>query len=171
MKALIHISERYGVDPHMLKAVETVNGHKKEVLFKKIYQYFQGQLKGKTFALWGLAFKPNTNDIREASSCVLMQSLWQAGASVRAFDPAAMEEIRQAYPKELTSMLHLCNTKEQCLENADALIICTEWAEFCNARLEEIRVVLKKPVIFDGRNIFNLEHAKTLGFDYFGIGR
>lgn len=169
VNALIHIAQSVGIEPHILKAVEAVNFHQKELLYFKLKHYFNGDLSNKTIALWGLAFKPNTNDIREASSRVLMEKLWQEGAQIKAYDPVAMTEIRLHYPDE--SKLTLCASKDECLLQADALVICTEWPEFGTASLERIKTALSRAVVFDGRNILNKDHAEALGFEYFGIGR
>jgi UDPglucose 6-dehydrogenase len=169
VKALIHSARAQGVSAKLLTAVEQVNVAQKQVLFEKILLHFQGQLKGRKFAVWGLAFKPNTDDIREASSRTLLENLWQAGASVQAYDPVAMPAIAKLYGSRADFVL--CQTAEACLDNTDALIIVTEWPQFAAIDLAMIKSLLLKPVIFDGRNIFALNNLKELGFTYYGIGR
>ncbi|MCK5648376.1 MAG: UDP-glucose/GDP-mannose dehydrogenase family protein, partial [Gammaproteobacteria bacterium] len=152
-------------------AVEAVNYRQKEVLFDKITRHYNGKenLKGKTIALWGLAFKPNTDDMREASSRTLMKSLWEAGATVNAYDPEAMEETQRIYGSR--DDLKLMGTKEACLQNADMLVICTEWKQFRAPDFDEIKETLSEAVIFDGRNLYDPETMKEKGFAYYAIGR
>ena len=169
VQALIRTAEKAGVTPTVLSAVEARNTAQKQVLFDKIERYFGGELKGKTFALWGLAFKPNTDDMREAPARVLMEALWAAGATVRAYDPEAMHETARIYGTR--SDLALVETREEALESADALIIATEWKVFQSADFETIKSQLKRPAIFDGRNIYDPAFMKSQGFDYFAIGR
>jgi UDPglucose 6-dehydrogenase len=169
VQALIRTSEKAGVTPTVLSAVEARNNSQKQVLFDKIERYFGGDLKGRTFALWGLAFKPNTDDMREAPARVLMEALWAAGAKVRAYDPEAMHETARIYGARPD--LALVETRELALEGADALIIATEWKVFQSADFETIKSQLKRPAIFDGRNIYDPAFMKAQGFDYFAIGR
>ncbi len=169
VQALIRTAEKAGVTPTVLSAVEERNTAQKQVLFDKIAQYFGGELKGKTFALWGLAFKPNTDDMREAPSRVIMEALWNAGAKVRAYDPEAMHETARIYG--VRSDLDLVGTREEALKGADALIIATEWKVFQSADFETIKAQLRQPVIFDGRNIYDPAFMQAQGFDYFAIGR
>jgi UDPglucose 6-dehydrogenase len=126
-------------------------------------------LKGKTFALWGLTFKPNTDDMREASSRVLLEKLWEAGASVNAYDPQAMEETQRIYGSR--DDLNLCENQEETLNSADALIVITEWNEFRSPDFDEIKKSLKTPVIFDGRNVYDPAKMNEMGFKYYSIGR
>lgn len=156
-------------EARLLNAVEAVNMAQKHVLFDKISHYFGGDLEGKTIALWGLAFKPNTDDMREASSRVLMESLWKAGAKVQAYDPEAMKETQRIYGEE--PGLQLCGTKEQALKGADALVICTEWKEFRLPDFEVISEALSHPVVFDGRNLYEPEMLERHGLIYYAIGR
>ncbi|MEQ5834069.1 UDP-glucose/GDP-mannose dehydrogenase family protein [Marinobacter sp. R17] len=156
-------------EARLLNAVEAVNMAQKHVLFDKVSHYFGGDLEGKTIALWGLAFKPNTDDMREASSRVLMESLWKAGAKVQAYDPEAMKETQRIYGEE--SGLQLCGTKEQALKGADALVICTEWKEFRLPDFEVISEALSHPVVFDGRNLYEPEMLERHGLIYYAIGR
>ena len=142
---------------------------KKQILFHKLNQHFNGDLKGKTVAIWGLAFKPNTDDMREAPSRILMEALWDSGARVIAFDPEAMEECQRIYPDR--DDLQLVDTPEAVLENADALAICTEWKIFRSPDFDLIKAQLKQPVIVDGRNLYDPAAMKNKGFDYYAIGR
>ena len=169
VSALVKTAEQMGYEPVVLNAIESRNKAQKRVVFEKINQYFNKDLEGKTFALWGLSFKPNTDDMREAPSRVLMEALWQAGAKVQAYDPAAMEETQHIYG--LQPLLNLCGTKEAALNNADALIIMTEWRQFKAPDFEMLKNTLKQPVIFDGRNLFDPVRMKEKGFVYKGIGR
>jgi len=145
------------------------NRLQKQVLFRKISAHFDGQLSGRVIALWGLAFKPNTDDMREAPSRTLMEALWAAGASVRAYDPVAMEETGRLYPKQ--AGLVLCTSGDETLEGADALAICTEWQEFRSPDFDTLKARLKTPVIFDGRNLYDPEYLRGLGLTYYAIGR
>ncbi|MBU6952380.1 UDP-glucose/GDP-mannose dehydrogenase family protein [Hahella sp. HN01] len=169
VKALVRTAKDVAYDAKLLSSVESVNDSQKHVLFRKLSEHFNGKLAGRTFALWGLAFKPNTDDMREASSRVLMESLWAAGAKVQAFDPKAMEETQRIYADK--DELMLCGTKEQALKGADALIICTEWKEFRSPDFGYIVSALKEPVIFDGRNLYDPERVQRKGVQYYGIGR
>ncbi|MDP1521026.1 UDP-glucose/GDP-mannose dehydrogenase family protein [Porticoccus litoralis] len=169
VQALIQAAEGIGFDATLLKAVEIRNDHQKRMLFDKISAHFFGELAGKTFALWGLSFKPNTDDMREAPSRVLMEALWEAGARVQAFDPEAMEEARRIYADR--HELSLCNTKEAALEGADALIIVTEWQLFKAPDFEFIKSQMRAPVIFDGRNLFDPVRMSKKGIRYYSIGR
>ena len=158
-----------GYTPQLLSAVEAVNNRQKELLFHKISAFFDGQLQGKTIALWGLAFKPNTDDMRAASSRTLMESLWDAGAKVRAFDPIAHEEARRIYGER--DDLHICASAEEALHGADVLAVVTEWIEFRSPDFEEIRTKLNYPAIFDGRNIYEPHAVSAAGLTHFSIGR
>lgn len=158
-----------GYRPQLLRAVREVNARQKERLFEKIADYFQGDLKGKTIALWGLSFKPRTDDMREAPSRTLMESLWNAGAVVQAYDPEAMAACRQLYGER--KELVLVDNKEAALQGAAALVICTEWKSFWAPDFARIRTSLATPVIFDGRNLFEPETVLAHGIDYVGIGR
>lgn len=169
VQALIRTAEQNGYQPNILHAVENVNNKQKQRLPQLVQQHFGSDLSGKTFALWGLSFKPKTNDVREASSRVLMEQLWQAGAAVQAFDPEAMEEIQRIYG--VRDNLTLVGTKEAALKNADALIICTEWQQFKAPDFDVIKQQLKQAVIFDGRNLYEPERMARKGFSYYAIGR
>jgi UDPglucose 6-dehydrogenase len=155
-----------------LRAVESVNDRQKQKLFEKSHHYFQGNLAGKTLALWGLAFKPNTDDMREASSRVLMEALWDAGAKVVAYDPVAADETRRIYQDQVDSgMLTLAGSAMTATENADALLIATEWTEFRSPDFNQLKHSLNHPVIIDGRNLFEPGLMRSLGFKYYAIGR
>jgi UDPglucose 6-dehydrogenase len=169
VKALIHAAKDIGFDPKVLQAVEDRNDAQKEVVFAKIEKHFGGDLKGKTFALWGLSFKPNTDDMREAASRVLMEALWAAGAKVQAYDPEAMEETQRIYGDR--DDLTLVGTKEAALRGAEALVILTEWQAFRAPDFDLIAEKLKAPVIFDGRNLYDPARMEKRGFSYYAIGR
>jgi UDPglucose 6-dehydrogenase len=153
----------------ILQAVEAVNRRQKEVLFRKIKDHFDGDLQGKVIGLWGLSFKPNTDDMREAPSRVLMEALWDAGARVRAFDPQAMQETHRIYGDR--EDLVLCESPDEVLENADALAVATEWKLFRSPDFDRIKTVLNAPVIFDGRNLYDPDFLRRRGFTYYSIGR
>lgn len=169
VQALIRTAEHIGYQPKLLQAVEQVNNQQKYKLTQFIKHHFANDVKGKTFALWGLAFKPNTDDMREASSRVLMETLWELGATVQAYDPEAMAEAQRIYGQRAD--LKLMGTKEAALQDADALVICTEWQNFRAPDFDVIKAALKQPVIFDGRNLFDPERLQARGFTYYGIGR
>jgi UDPglucose 6-dehydrogenase len=170
VKALIKTAKDVaGFDLKLLKAVEEVNDLQKYVLPKKIKKQFGDNLKGKHFALWGLAFKPNTDDMREASSRVLIGELIKAGATITAYDPVAMDEAKRIFKNE--KHLSFVDTQDDALKNADALIIVTEWTEFRSPDFALIKASLKAPYIFDGRNLYDPKAIRLLGFEYFPIGR
>ena len=169
VQALAKTADENGYDAELLKAVQNVNSRQKSRLFEKVDAFFQGDLNGKTFAVWGLAFKPNTDDMREAPSCVLMEALWQAGATVQAYDPEAMEECQRIYGSR--SDLKLMGTKESALKGSHALIVCTEWKQFRAPDFELIKEQLENPVIFDGRNLYDPARMQGQGLGYFAIGR
>lgn len=169
VKALIQAAASVDIDARVLKAVESRNHEQKASLYTKIFNHFDGALRGKTFALWGLSFKPNTDDMREAPSRVLMEALWHAGASVQAFDPKAMEEAQRIYGSR--DDLTLAGTKEAALKNADALIIVTEWQSFRAPDFDLLGRQLKHPLIFDGRNLFDPQRLSKRGFTYVSVGR
>jgi len=169
VQALIKTADSIGYSADILKSVETVNYRQKEKLFGKISKHYDDDIRGKTFAIWGLSFKPNTDDMREAPSRVLMESLWNAGAKVQAYDPEAMEECLRIYGQR--DDLALVETQELALKESDALIIVTEWQHFRAPNFEQIKQSLIKPVIFDGRNLFEQEHLAKVGITYYSIGR
>jgi UDPglucose 6-dehydrogenase len=169
VKALVHSAREHDFDARLLASVAIVNDRQKGVLFDKINAYFDGNLRGRTLALWGLAFKPNTDDMREAPSRNLMESLWSAGATVRAYDPVAMSEARRIYGERPD--LVLSENAEQALAGADALAILTEWQEFRSPDFDGIRDALRSPAIFDGRNLYDPAFVRSFGLRYFAIGR
>jgi UDPglucose 6-dehydrogenase len=169
VRALEHTASASGYRPELLQAVEAVNDRQKNLLFTKIERYFDGDLANKTFALWGLAFKPNTDDMREASSRRLMEQLWAAGARVRAFDPVAADEARRIYGERAD--LELVTNRMHATDGADALVIVTEWSEFRSPDFHELRTQLRSPVVFDGRNLFDPAQVNAAGLSYVSIGR
>ncbi len=169
VRALAAKAESIGVNAELIKAVESVNVRQKMRLFEKISAHFNGEVKGLTVAVWGLSFKPNTDDMREAPSRTLMEALWAAGANVRAHDPVAMPETARIYGER--NDLVLCDTKEGALEGADCLVLVTEWRDFQSPDFAYIRSALRAPVIFDGRNIYDPERAASEGLTVVGIGR
>jgi UDPglucose 6-dehydrogenase len=169
VQALARSARSVGYEAKLLDSVESVNKAQKQVLFDKISRHYGGQLKGKTFAMWGLAFKPGTDDMREAPSRVLLERLWKAGAKVRAFDPAAIKETRRIFGERPD--LTLCTRARETLEGADALAIVTEWKEFRSPDFDNLKKQLKSPVVFDGRNLYDPAMMKKLGFKYYAIGR
>jgi len=166
VKALIKTSDNLGYDMAVLKAVENVNERQKSVLFAKAMKYFDTDLKGKTFAMWGLSFKPKTDDMREAPSLVVINKLLDAGAKVKAYDPVAMEETKRI----LGDKIEFVDDMYEALIDADGLFLMTEWPEFKFPTFNVVKKLLKTNVIFDGRNIYDVEDMKEYGFDYFGIG-
>ncbi len=173
IKALIHMAKQSGFEPSVLQAVESRNEAQKQVLFEKICKRFGSDLSGRTFGLWGLAFKPGTDDMREAPSIVLLQKLLAAGAKVRAYDPAANGVARRILPKEWFSggCLLLAEHQYDALREADAMILVTDWKPFRNPDFAVMKKTMKRPVIFDGRNQYDLKQLKMDGFEYYGIGR
>lgn len=169
VRALKRTAEEFGLPLKVLQAVEEVNNAQKSVLLDKITKRFGNDLTGKHFALWGLAFKPGTDDMREATSRVVMEGLWQRGASVTVYDPVAMKETRHLYGDR--KGLSYADNPKAALSNADALVIVTEWKVFKSPDFNQIKTLLKNPVIFDGRNLFEPADIKSMGFEYYGIGR
>ena len=169
VQALIRSATAIGYDAKILQSVEAVNYRQKEKLFDYIMRHYNNDVQGKTIALWGLSFKPNTDDMREASSRVVMEKLWEHGARVQAFDPEAMEETQRIYGSR--DDLTLMGTKEATLKGADCLVICTEWQVFRAPDFDSIKATLKDPVIFDGRNLFEPDTVSEYGLHYYGIGR
>ena len=169
VKALERTAKEMGYHAELLSAVENVNDRQKHRLFEKISAHYPNGVKGKTFALWGLAFKPNTDDMREAPSRVLLEALIDAGASVQAYDPEAMHEVQRIYGDK--AGLTYCAKQNQALDNADALIIVTEWKQFRSPDFDELSKGLKDKVIFDGRNMYEPKFVKQAGLQYYAIGR
>ncbi|MCP1676583.1 UDPglucose 6-dehydrogenase [Natronocella acetinitrilica] len=169
VKALARTARGVDYEPLVLDAVEAVNARQKGVLFQRISDHFHGDLSGRVIALWGLAFKPNTDDMREAPSRALMEALWEAGARVQAHDPESMDETRRIYGER--DDLRLCETPYDTLTGADVLAICTEWQVFRSPDFGRLRKDLKSPVIFDGRNLYDPRTLVDHGFTYYAMGR
>jgi UDPglucose 6-dehydrogenase len=169
VKALIRSAHQSGHEPEILTAVESVNTRQKEVLFRKIERHFDAGLGGRTLALWGLAFKPHTDDMREAPSRTLIELLLKAGARIQAYDPVAAAEAQRIYAG--VGGVSLAKNAYQAAEGADALAIVTEWQEFRSPDFERLRELLKAPVIFDGRNLYDPGMVSRFGLTYYAIGR
>lgn len=169
LSALTQMAKTANLNLALIDAVQQVNERQKKTLFHKIKKHFNGELKDKTIALWGLSFKPNTDDMREAPSRTLMELLWAEGAKVNAHDPVAMPEAKRIYGDRPD--LQFCQIPEGTLENADALAIVTEWPVFSSPDFHRIKQELKQPVIFDGRNLYDPDYLRRLGFSYYAIGR
>jgi UDPglucose 6-dehydrogenase len=169
LRALVHAATGQGFDAAVLKAVVQRNEAQKLYLFERISARFGGDLAGRTFAVWGLAFKPNTDDLREAPARALLEALWHAGATVRAFDPQAMPACRRLYGER--SDLRLCATKEEALAGADALVVVTEWRSFQSLDFAALKRILRQPLLFDGRNIYDPAFGRRHGVEVIGIGR
>jgi len=177
VQALRRTAGEHGSDMKVLAAVEAVNEAQKRILVAKVVARFGAKLDGRTFAIWGLAFKPNTDDMREAPSRVVVAELLARGAKLRLFDPVALAEARRVLEADLAAQpealarLSWCDSQSQALEGADALVIVTEWKSFRSPDLEGLRAALKEPVIFDGRNLFDPAAMKAAAFEYFAVGR
>jgi UDPglucose 6-dehydrogenase len=178
VKALVQTAEENGIEAKVLKSVEAVNEHQKKLLSSMIINHFSGSgakkgrrsnkpLAGKTIAIWGLSFKPRTDDMREAPSVVIINGLLRAGAAVQVHDPVATEEARKIFKNRIRYM----DNDYETLRGADALAVVTEWSEFRTPDFKKIKKLLKSPVIFDGRNIYNQTEIRKMGFTYYGIGR
>ncbi|MCK5148554.1 UDP-glucose/GDP-mannose dehydrogenase family protein [bacterium] len=168
VKALIHTSSKYDYNMRILTAVEDVNQDQKTILIPRILEHFGGSVKGKTIALWGLSFKPKTDDMREAPARVLIKTLHELGATLKAHDPVALEEARRL---GLDKMVTLCEDNYEAIRNSDALILVTEWLEYREPDFEYMKKNMNSFAIFDGRNIYNPEKVRSKGFTYYGIGR
>lgn len=169
MRALRYVAENTGYYPNLLNAVEAVNKHQKEILFNKIHSYFTGRLRDKTVAIWGLAFKPNTDDMREASSRVLIEALLHSGCAVQAYDPVAGSVAEKIFGHH--ARFRITDTAHSALENADVLAILTEWDEFRQPDFDLIKKTLHFPAIFDGRNLYQPQSVAMHGLNYYAIGR
>lgn len=169
VRALAHSASEVGFRAELIEAVENVNDRQKKTVFAKLKQHFGENLSGKTVALWGLAFKPNTDDMREAPSRTFMESCWDAGVSVRAYDPVASEEAGRIYGDR--DDLVLCDSATDAVEGADALVVVTEWSEFRSPEFDFLLDKLSEPVIIDGRNIYDPAQMASMGFAYYGVGR
>jgi len=170
VKALKKIAEDHKYNAKLIASVEAVNDAQKMVVTKKIIKRFGKNLSGKTFALWGLAFKPGTDDMREAPSIYLVKELTNKGAKIKTYDPKAMKEAQQFYLKDIKNISY-CKTKEATLKDADALVLLTEWKEFRSPDFNEIKKQLKNPIIFDGRNQYHIFNLEKQGFEYYQIGK
>ena len=151
----------------LLEAVDQVNERQKRILIQKVRRHFGADLSSRTFAIWGLSFKPNTDDIREAPAINVIEDLLGHGASIKAFDPAAMTQAERVF----NGSISYCQRSYEALEGADALLVCAEWNEFRTPEFQRIKMLLRNPVIFDGRNIFDAAEMKQMGFVYYSIGR
>lgn len=169
VQALICTSMQNDYEPVLLRAVEQVNGRQKHVIGKKIKQRFGDDLSGTTFAVWGLAFKPNTDDMRQSAAITIINDLTEAGAKVAAYDPKAMNEAKTCYLKENPNVRYV-ESKYTALTGADALVLVTEWKEFRSPDMDEIKARLKSPIIFDGRNQYDPRAMRKRGFEYYQIG-
>ena len=167
--ALVRSAREVNFDLELVRAVEGVNDRQKRVLFARIKQHLGGSVRGRTIALWGLAFKPNTDDMREASSRVLMEEAWAEGARIRAYDPKAQDEARRIFGERPD--LRICRTATEALEGADVLAVVTEWQEFRSPDFDVIREKLSQPAIFDGRNLYDPNLVRRMGIAYYGVGR
>lgn len=167
VRALASLARSFGMAPSILDAVHEVNERQKTVLIQKMERHFQGQLADKAIAIWGLAFKPGTDDIREAPSLKLIDRLIECGATIRVHDPEAVNNVRAIYGDRLV----YCPRRDDALVGADALAICTEWKHFVHPDFDEMRRRMRQPVIFDGRNIYDPNRIRALGFTYYSIGR
>lgn len=169
VKALIKTSKEYGYDPKVLEAVEVVNNNQKKVIPQKVVKKYGEDLTGKTFAVWGLAFKPDTDDMREAAAITIINELTSRGAKIKAYDPKAMDEAKKCYLKDNADVTYV-DSKYEAAKDADALLLITEWKEFRQPDFEELAQLLKAPVIFDGRNQYDKKRLKKMGFEYYQIG-
>ena len=170
VKALYRTAAQHGYKADLIGAVEAVNDRQKLVIASKVIKRFGEDLNGKIFAIWGLAFKPQTDDMREAPAIYIIRELVKRGAKIQAYDPKAMEEAKQFYLKDISAITYY-NSKYETLKNADAMILLTEWKEFRAPDFEELKAQLKQPVIFDGRNQYNDQTLMKMGFEYFQIGK
>ncbi len=169
VQALVHTAQQHGYDAQLLNAVDAVNEQQKGHLFELIQRHYDGRVAGKTFAVWGLAFKPNTDDMRAASSRRLLQQLWEAGATVRAYDPEARDEAQRIFGERAD--LVLCDSAHAALAGADALVVVTEWKQFRSPDFARLKALIADAVVFDGRNLYPPEEIEAAGLAYYGIGR
>jgi UDPglucose 6-dehydrogenase len=165
--ALIQTGRENAYDMKILQAVHDVNVNQPKRFVERVVRHFDGDVKGKRFAVWGLAFKPRTNDMRDAPAIPIIQALLERGASVAAYDPEAMDEAKRIFGDRI----QFCTTNYACLEGADALLVITEWQAFRNPNFERMKGMMREPVIFDGRNIYDPEHLNEQGFKYYGVGK
>ncbi len=169
IRALSKIALQSGINPRIINAVEEVNKEQRKILAKKIIQHFGEDLRDKSFAIWGLSFKPETDDMREATSIVLINELVTKGARLKVYDPKAMEEAKTNYLKGVPNITY-ASSKYEALKNCNALVLVTEWKEFRSPDFDEIKTFLKEPIIFDGRNQYNIKRLQRMGFMYYQIG-
>jgi UDPglucose 6-dehydrogenase len=169
VKAIIRTAHGNGMNLKLLEAVEKVNDEQKEIVFQKVFDRFNGELEGKIFGIWGLSFKPKTDDMREAPSRVIIGKILECGGKVKVFDPEAMNEAKWIFADNPD--IEYCENMYDVCEDANALILVTEWMEFRTPDFEKIRILLKEPLIFDGRNQYNPERIRKRGFEYYCIGR
>lgn len=169
IRALSRIALQSGINPRIINAVEEVNKEQRKILVKKIIQHFGEDLRDKSFAIWGLSFKPETDDMREATSIVLINELVTKGAKFKVYDPKAMEEAKTNYLKDIPNITY-ASSKYEALKDCNALVLVTEWKEFRSPDFDEIKTLLKEPIIFDGRNQYNIKRLQRMGFMYYQIG-
>lgn len=171
VQALDYTSDEYGYNFQILKAVMEVNDRQKLSIVEKINMFYQGELKGKTFGIWGLAFKPETDDVREAPALYILEHLLAAGAHIKAYDPEAIHTFKIAFGEELSSKVEFVSKRLDAIQDVDALVICTEWNEFRTVDFADVKAGLRAPVIFDGRNLYDLDQAEKAGLTYISVGR
>jgi UDPglucose 6-dehydrogenase len=171
VQALDYTSDEYGYNFQILKAVMEVNDRQKLSIVEKVKMFYQGELKGKTFGIWGLAFKPETDDVREAPALYILEHLLKAGAHIKAYDPEAIHTFKIAFGEELSSKVEFVSKRLDAIQDVDALVICTEWNEFRTVDFEDVKKGLRAPVIFDGRNLYDLDQAEKAGLTYISVGR
>ncbi len=169
VQALYKIAMENNYNPQLIKSVEVVNNNQKLVIAKKVVQRFGEDLTGMTFAIWGLAFKPGTDDMREAPAIYIIKELVKRGAKINAYDPKAMDEAKHFYLKDLD--INYYTNRYEVLDNTEALLLLTEWKEFRSPNFDKIKDKLKNPIIFDGRNQYGIFNLETKGFEYFQIGK
>ncbi|MBN2852983.1 MAG: UDP-glucose/GDP-mannose dehydrogenase family protein, partial [Clostridia bacterium] len=169
VKAIIRTAHSNGMNLKLLEAVEKVNDEQKEIVFQKVFDRFNGELEGKTFGIWGLSFKPKTDDMREAPSRVIIGKIIECGGKVKVFDPEAMDEAKRIFADNPD--IEYCENMYDACKDSNALILVTEWMEFRTPDFDKIKTLLKEPVIFDGRNQYNPERTRKRGFEYYCIGR
>ena len=171
VQALDYTSDEYGYNFSILKSVMEVNDRQKLSIVAKMDKHYGNDVKGKTFGIWGLAFKPETDDVREAPAIYIIKELLARGAKVKAYDPEAIHTFKMTIGESVASQVEFVSDSKAAIKDADALVICTEWNEFRGASLNEIKSELKESIIFDGRNLFDLNDVKTKGFTYYSVGR
>lgn len=169
VKALIHTAQEYGYDMDVIRAVEQVNERQKHLLFTKLQNYFNGDIAGRKIAMWGLSFKPETDDVREAPALILAELITEAGATLSVYDPVASEHFATTFQGK-SDQIKYASDKYEALTGSDALLVVTEWKEFRMPDYALMTVAMKTPVIFDGRNIYDRNRVESAGFDYYCIG-